>query len=102
MKPSADLVLQLLRDHPEGLTQMDVLRLGGGDSLAQRVHELIAEGHRIEGEYEQTPNGQRVKRYRIREALYGWGVPFASPRRCPSCRLSHSPGTTCAPVALRT
>lgn len=104
MKPSAQLVLDALRSHPEGITQMDaLLRLGLGDSLAQRVNELRAEGHAIPDRYEATPRGARVKRYFAPpEAPTGWGVPFAPPRRCPSCRLSHSPGTACAPVALRT
>jgi hypothetical protein len=64
-KPSAALVLALLADSPHGLTQLEVLDLGAGDSLAQRVHELRAEGHDIRGEYERTPRGARVVRYRL-------------------------------------
>ena len=65
MKPSAALVLALLGDVPGGLTQMEALRLGAGDSLAQRVHELRAEGHDIRGEYERTAKGARIVRYRL-------------------------------------
>jgi len=64
-KPSAALVLALLADSPSGLTQMDALSLGAGDSLAQRVHELRAEGHDIVKAYERTPRGARVARYRL-------------------------------------
>jgi hypothetical protein len=64
-KPSAALVLRLLEEHPDGLTQLEVLALGGGDSLAQRVHELIDEGRDIRGSFEATPSGKRVKRYRL-------------------------------------
>ena len=64
MKPSAALVLALLRDAPAGLTQLELLGLGGGDSLAQRVHELRAEGHDIRGSKERTRSGKRVTRYR--------------------------------------
>lgn len=62
-KPSAALVLALLADNPGGLTQMQALDLGAGDSLAQRVHELRAEGHRIHSGYLTTAGGKRVVRY---------------------------------------
>ena len=47
MKPSTATVLALLRDHPEGLTQLQCLHQGGGFRLAGRVHELRADGYRI-------------------------------------------------------
>ena len=66
MKPSAALVLRVLEEHPEGITQMDALLDHGlGDSLAQRVHELRGEGHDIAGAYETTSLGKRVMRYRL-------------------------------------
>ena len=97
MKPSAEAVLGALRAHPEGITQMDaLLRLGLGDSLAQRVNELRAEGHDVRTAYETTDRGQRVARYRL-SAPVGWGSPVGRVRRCPSCRLDHAVGTACAP-----
>ena len=65
MKPSALRVLDLLRDHPEGVTAMDALAEGCGDSLAQRIHELRTEGHVIAWDWQTTSNGARVKRYRL-------------------------------------
>jgi hypothetical protein len=67
LKPSASLTLRLLREHPAGLTQLEVLALGGGDSLAQRVHELRAEGFDIRSAYETTPRGARICRYSVHE-----------------------------------
>lgn len=66
MKPSAARVLEVLREHPEGITQMDALLVHGcGDSLAQRVHELRAEGHDVRSEYVTTENGARIVRYHL-------------------------------------
>lgn len=66
MKPSAARVLEVLREHPAGITQMDALLVHGcGDSLAQRVHELRREGHTIADSWETTANGARIKRYRL-------------------------------------
>ena len=66
MKPSAGRVLAVLRDRPGGLTALEaLLDAGCGDSLAQRVHELKAEGHAFAESWESTPNGARVKRWRL-------------------------------------
>jgi hypothetical protein len=94
LKPSAQLVYALLEAHPEGVTALEALRAGAGDSLAQRVHELRSAGADIADEYEATPNGQRVKRYRLAERYAGHPVTAARP--CPACRRQHPAGRTCA------
>ena len=65
MKPSAEAVIELLRRHPDGITAMEALGAGCGDSLAQRIHEIRAEGHRVVDTWETTANGARIKRYRL-------------------------------------
>jgi len=65
VKASAEAVLALLRAHPEGITSMDALGAGCGDRLAARIHEIKAEGHRIADEWRTTPNGARIKAYRL-------------------------------------
>ena len=65
MKPSALAVLELLRAHPAGITAMDALHAGCGDRLASRIFEVKAAGHAIADTWETTPNGARIKRYRL-------------------------------------
>jgi len=65
MKPSSESVLALLRAKPAGITAMDALGAGCGDRLAARIGEVKAAGHRIADSWETTPNGARIKRYRL-------------------------------------
>ena len=97
MKPSAALVLDLLRQRgPDGATALEALRAGAGDSLAQRVHELKAEGVQIAEAFETTPNGARVKRWFLAaEPHRAIDWPVGKPRECPSCRDWHCAGQTC-------
>ena len=96
MKPSALLVLELLRQRgPDGATALEALRAGAGDSLAQRVHELKAEGVQIAEAFETTPNGARVKRWFLAAEPVRYGRPLSKPRECPSCRDMHPAGVTC-------
>ena len=94
LKPSAALVYGLLAAHPEGVTALETLRAGAGDSLAQRVHELRDAGIAVADEYETTPNGARVKRYRLAEQYAGF--PVGRIRTCPACRREHESGRTCS------
>lgn len=64
MKPSAEAVLALLRERPEGITALDALYAGCGDRLAARVHELRDAGYSVRDSWETTPAGARIKRYR--------------------------------------
>lgn len=63
MKPSAQAVLALLRERPEGITALDALYAGCGDRLAARVHELRDAGYSVRDSWETTPAGARIKRY---------------------------------------
>src|SRR5574343_873525 len=65
VKPSAEAVLALLQDHPAGITAMDALASGCGDRLAARIHEVKAAGYQVADSWETTPNGARIKRYRL-------------------------------------
>lgn len=65
MKPSAESVFELLSAHPAGITAMDALGAGCGDRLAARILEVKAAGHVIDWTWETTPNGARIKRYRL-------------------------------------
>ena len=69
MKPSAEAVLDLLRERPGGVTSLDALKAGCGSRLAGRVHELRGEGHVIRSEWETTDKGARVARYRLVEPV---------------------------------
>ena len=65
MKASAESVLRLLADRPEGLTRLEAIHAGCGN-LPARVLEIKAAGHRVTDEWETTPNGARIKRWRLR------------------------------------
>lgn len=67
MKPSAEAVLALLRDRPAGVTGLEALYAGCGDRLPARIGELKAAGHEVTDSWETTPNGARVKRFRLVE-----------------------------------
>lgn len=60
MKSSALLAVQLLEEHPEGMTRLDAIR-GGCGNLPARVMEARAEGWVIRDEWVTTPNGARIK-----------------------------------------
>ena len=62
MKASALAAVQLLADHPEGLTRMTAL-LGGCGNLPARALEAKAEGWVIRDEWLTTDNGGRIKRW---------------------------------------
>ena len=60
MKPSTALAIDVLREHPEGLTRLTAIR-GGCGNLPARVAEARAEGWVIRDEWVETPNGARIK-----------------------------------------
>jgi hypothetical protein len=59
------VILQMLRDSPDGITSMDALRECGCFRLAARIADLRAEGHDISSEMVTVPSGKRVARYRL-------------------------------------
>jgi hypothetical protein len=65
MKPQTLTVLGLLRTHPSGITTLEALVNGAGFRLSGRIHELRAAGYPIETDWETTPNGARIARYRL-------------------------------------
>ena len=64
MKPSAALAIDVLREHPEGLTRLTAAECGVGNMPA-RVIEARAEGWVIRDEWVTTPAGARIKRWRL-------------------------------------
>ena len=95
MKPSLDATLRVLRDYPEGITQMDaLLEYGLRDSLAQRVHELRHMGFDVRDRWVER-NGERVKQYYLVERPLFAGQPLTRPRLCPGCHQPHAAGRTC-------
>jgi hypothetical protein len=65
LKPQARLILGLLRTHRDGITTLEALVNGAGFRLSGRIHELRAAGYPIETDWETTPNGARIARYRL-------------------------------------
>lgn len=65
MKPQAKLVLGLLRTHPDGITTLEALVNGAGLRLSGRIFELREAGYPIETEWETTPKGARIARYKL-------------------------------------
>ena len=67
MKPSTDTVLRVLRLRGEqGATELDIWRLGGIKSGAQRIKELRDAGYRIDMRWERH-GPARFGRYVLRE-----------------------------------
>lgn len=58
-------VLQLLRDHPDGITALDSLREVQTMRLAAVVFRLKQQGHDISTTIEATQSGKRIGRYRL-------------------------------------
>lgn len=75
MKPQNEAVLRLLRERG-AITAIDALAAVGSFRLAGRIHELRADGHRIESETVTTANGKRVARYRLIEKPEQLAVGF--------------------------
>ena len=79
MKPTQnDIVLRMLTEMPEGITQLDALRPirdGGAGCfrLAARIADLRAAGHDIHSEMVTTDSGKRVARYTLVTPTL-WGV----------------------------
>ena len=65
MKPQTRLVLGLLRINLNGITSLEALESGAGFRLSGRIHELREAGYPIETEWETTPRGARIARYRL-------------------------------------
>lgn len=67
-----EIILGMLRAHPEGITSLDALRACGTMRLAARISDLKARGHDITTEMVKLDNGKRVARYRLlRGSLWG-------------------------------
>ena len=64
MKPSTALAIDVLREHPEGLTRLTAAECGVGNMPA-RVIEARAEGWLIADEWLTTPNGARIKKWTL-------------------------------------
>ena len=60
----ADDILAYMREHPEGITPLEALRLFGCMRLAARIADLKADGHRI-AMTEEAHEGGRHARYRL-------------------------------------
>ena len=68
----AAVILQMLRENPQGITSLDALRACGTLRLAARISDLKAAGHEIESVMVTLENGKRVARYRLlRGTLWG-------------------------------
>ena len=69
LKPSAIVVLELLRDRgAAGLSALEALDGGAGFRLSGRILELRQAGFDVATSWETTTRGARIARYRLVEA----------------------------------
>lgn len=61
-----DMILGYLRAGHE-LTPVEALRRFGCFRLSERIREIQAAGHVIAKDWYRTPNGARVRRYRLEQ-----------------------------------
>ena len=62
-----DSLLRYLERHPKGISPLTALEWLGTFRLAARVHELRAQGHRIETRFVNLSGGGRVANYVLLE-----------------------------------
>ena len=60
-------VLEMLKEHPQGVTVGDIAREVGTYRGSARIADLLAMGYRIESHLETAPNGKRRARYTLTE-----------------------------------
>ena len=68
-KSQNEIILKLLQTHKRGSTARHAYKYAHSMNLAQRIHDLRLQGHKIDSEYVEVYNDfgekYRVKNYRL-------------------------------------
>lgn len=70
-KTQADAILAMLKEHPEGVTALDILKAGYGMRAAARISDLRQRGYVITT-YTVKREKARVGLYKLREEMTLW------------------------------